>query len=201
MNSIETPTVNVPVVNVLPASRKGRGKNGTIPPVDPSVSTKAELVAQFDEAWNYWRAGKDAVDAAKEGLSKRQGSLVEVTARLARSGLFKDGELIDLVKSRAEKAGMTPQSASHALIACGLRQRAKRNDAGKTKGPKNPPANPPTETPANPVPAVSMAATPAASAPTLPSTPAELAKALVAKLGKEAAIQFIKASYTEASLG
>lgn len=182
MSTIVAPTVETPTVNLVPSRKSRKNGNGN-PPITENPA-KAALVAKLTTACQNYAASCSGMGLAAKAMGVSRGALKSVTAELAGSGLFTASELVGLVQSACEKAGMTPQSASNALVAAGIRQRAKRSDAGKDRGPKNPSAE-----------------TPAASAPALPKTPAELAKALVAKLGKEAAIQFCKAAYTEAALG
>lgn len=150
------------ITTALPKSRKGIAALPASDPRQPFIAGIYESVAGYSTACA-------SMGAAAKAMSVSRSTLKEAVARAAQSGLFTADELIGIAKAAAKAAKMTDQAVSSALIAAGLRQRAPRSDAGKTRG----------ETPA------------------VPSDPKALA--LVKTLGKAAAMEFLSVAYQTAA--
>ena len=150
----------------------------------PAVPTKKDLIANLD--------------GALAGLQTARQSVSDAIKAMANSGLWKTDALIEAVKATYKARGMSPQAASLALVRAGIRQRAERKDKHAKRSKKDNAENP---TANNPTPATPPIAGPAVQPAELPTDPAVLAKALVAKLGKENAIKVLANAYAMASLG
>lgn len=168
------PTVSpiVPASNgvpnpALPKSRKGIAALPASDPRQPFIAGIYESVAGYSTACA-------SMGEAAKAMSVSRSTLKESVARAAQSGLFTSDELIGIAKAAAKAAKMTDQAVSSALIAAGLRQRAPRSDAGKTRG-----ETPPT--------------------PAAPADPKALALDLVKTLGKAAAMEFLSVAYHTAA--
>lgn len=196
---VQPATLGIPPAVQLPPAPKGRGRKKdpqtppatppaapNTPPADTTAAQKAALLAELNTAIENLNAQRGVLGAALKEYSSRTAVLVSVTKKLVESKLFGGEEIVNAIKSRAEKLGLGDKSISAILIKAGLRQRAPRSDKGSGKGDNS-------DAPANTTPPTTS----------LPSTPTALAAAIVSAFGgdKEKAAQFIGAAYTALKLG
>jgi hypothetical protein len=149
------------------AETKKRGRPAKTPPTTsaPMVTREALLAS---------------LDGAIAGLLTARQSVVGAIKTMAKSGLWNTEELVKAVRAAYVARGCSPQAASAALIAAGIRQKAERKEGNKggRKG------NSSTD-----------------GGPSIPADPAEFAKLLIGAMGKEVAIRYLAASYAAATLG
>jgi len=151
----------------ISASRKG------------SDATKKSLVAGITSACTGYQDACEGLGKASSFLAVSRKGLKGAVELAAASGLFSSEELVKIVKSAAKSAGMSDTSASRALVAVGLRQRAERTDKGSGRKPK-----PTTED-----------EIPPSEAKPETVTSESIASAAVAALGKEGALVALARAY------
>jgi len=107
----------------ISASRKGN-------------ETKKTLIAGIMSAAEGYQGACTGLGKASAFLSVSRKGLKGAVELAAASGLFSSEELVKVVRDAAKAAGMSDTSASRALVAVGLRQRAERTDKGSERGRK-----------------------------------------------------------------
>jgi len=151
----------------ISASRKGN-------------ETKKTLIAGIMSAAEGYQGACTGLGKASAFLSVSRKGLKGAVELAAASGLFSSEELVKVVRSAAKSAGMSETSASRALVAVGLRQRAERTDKGSERKPKPDDADtddaPPTSAPET-------------------VTSESIASASVAALGREGALLALAKAY------
>jgi len=164
-NTTTVPTVSTTVTTV---ARKGN-------------DTKKTLISGITAACEGYQGACEGLGKASSFLAVSRKGLRGAVELAASSGLFTAEELVKIVRDAAKSAGMSDSSASRALVAVGLRQRAERADKGSGRGRKPDDADtddaPPTSAPEEEVSAKSIAT------------------AVVAALGREGALLALAKAY------
>lgn len=183
---VASPVIPSAAPIVQPAVNGKRNKKNPLvglPPNDP----RAAFVAEIYKSVEGYSVACAAMGQAAKAMSVSRTTLKDAVARAAQSGLFTEEELIATAEAAGKAAKMTPQAVSSALLAAGLRQRAPRSDAGKTRGPRNAPATPETQ------------ATPPPAAPVLPTDAKAFAVEMAKAIGYAKAMEFFSEAYHHAA--
>jgi len=143
--------------------------------------TKKTLISGITAACEGYQGACEGLGKASSFLAVSRKGLKGAVELAAASGLFSSEELVKIVKSAAKAAGMSDSSASRALVAVGLRQRAERTDKGSGRKPKPDDAD--------------IDDAPPASAEPETVTPESIATSAVTALGREGALLALAKAY------